>query len=58
MEIALHKAYGQIASDLTRIPTLIPEIYALARCGHVPLKIRERANSIIMATAIASAVFG
>src|SRR3989337_3079808 len=36
IEIAAHSAYGQNAGDRTRMPTLIPDTYALARCGHLP----------------------
>ena len=33
MEMAEHSAYGQIAGDRTSMPTLMPEMYELARCG-------------------------
>src|SRR5690349_3286085 len=34
--IALQRTYGQINGERTRMPTLMPEIYALARCGTFP----------------------
>ena len=40
------------------MPTLIPEMYALARCGHLPVKTRDSTSSIKMEVMIASAVFG
>ena len=36
IEIAEHSAYGQKAGERTRMPTLMPVMYALARCGHLP----------------------
>ena len=38
------------------MPTLIPVTYALARCGHLPTRARERTNSATMAVPIASSV--
>ena len=35
MEIAAHRAYGQNAGERTRIPTLMPLMYALAGCTHL-----------------------
>src|SRR5215216_1858364 len=56
IEITLHKAYGQNAGERSRIPTLMPEIYALARLSHLPKKIRPSTNSATSAQTIASAV--
>src|SRR3954469_498794 len=56
IEIAAHSAYGQKAGDRTSIPTLIPDTYALARCGHLPVKMRPRVSSTRMDVAIARAV--
>src|SRR5438270_7390455 len=36
IEIRLASAYGHRNGDRTRIPTLIPVMYALAGCGHCP----------------------
>ena len=36
IEIRLAKKYGHRNGDRTRMPTLMPEMYALAGCGHVP----------------------
>ncbi len=36
MEIALQSANGQNASVRSRMPTLVPLMYTLARCGHLP----------------------
>src|SRR3954470_2899164 len=36
MVMALQRAYGQKYGERTRIPTLMPEMYALARCGIFP----------------------
>ena len=35
IEIAAHSAYGQKAGERTRMPTLIPLMYALAGCTHL-----------------------
>src|SRR5215217_8867000 len=45
IEITLHKAYGQNAGERSRIPTLIPEMYALAKLIHLPKKIRPSTSS-------------
>jgi hypothetical protein len=39
-----------------RMPTLIPEMYALAKCGHFPVIARERTISMTMAAEIARRV--
>src|SRR4051812_49187859 len=56
IEIAEHNAYGQKAGDRTRIPTLIPETYALARCGHCPNSARTTTSSTKIAVPIARKV--
>ncbi len=56
IEIALHRAYGQNAGDLTRMPTLIPEMYALARFGTFPTSSFPSTISNTNAVAIASNV--
>jgi hypothetical protein len=56
IEITLHHAYGQNAGERRRIPTLIPEMYALARLIHLPKKIRPSTSSATSAETIASAV--
>src|SRR5687768_12825218 len=42
IEIRLPSQYGHKNGERTRIPTLIPVIYALARCGHRPYVRRPR----------------
>src|SRR5215813_8381711 len=37
---------GQLASDRTRMPTLMPEMYALARFGHRPRRTRLSTTSV------------
>src|SRR5262245_61192531 len=56
MEIAEHSAYGQIAGERTSMPMLMPEIYELARCGHVPHIRRARITSTAIAVRMASSV--
>src|SRR5215213_5485232 len=56
IESTLHNAYGQNAGERSRIPTLIPLIYALARLSHLPKKIRPSTSSVTSAQTIASAV--
>src|SRR5215213_348610 len=56
IEITLHNAYGQNAGDRMRMPTLIPEMYALERLSHLPKKIRPSTSSATRAQTIASAV--
>src|SRR3954470_20904984 len=53
IEIRLHRAYGQKAGERIRMPTLIPEMYALARWGHLPTNSRARINSMTMLHPIA-----
>src|SRR5688572_3063875 len=36
IEIRLHRKYGQRNGERSRMPTLIPVMYALARCGQCP----------------------
>ena len=36
IEIRLRSTYGQRNGDRTRMPTLMPVMYALARCGQRP----------------------
>ena len=36
IEIRLAKKYGHRNGDRTRMPTLMPEMYALAGCSHLP----------------------
>ncbi len=38
------------------MPTLIPDTYALARCGHLPTSRRDRITSARMLVPIASSV--
>ncbi len=57
IEIALHNAYGQKAGERTRMPTLMPVMYALARFSHLPKKMRPRINSTTKAVTIARPVF-
>jgi hypothetical protein len=38
------------------MPTLMPEMYALARCGQVPVNARARISSTPMAVAMARTV--
>src|SRR6185436_4148055 len=56
IESTLHKANGHNAGERSRMPTLIPEMYALARLIHFPKKIRPNINSATSAETIASAV--
>src|SRR6185503_13322303 len=56
IESTLHNAYGQKAGERRRMPTLIPEIYALERLSHLPKKIRPSTSSVTSAQTIASAV--
>ena len=56
MEMAEHRAYGHIAGDRTSMPTLMPEMYELARCGQAPENTRASTSSMAMAVAMASAV--
>ena len=56
IEITLHKAYGQKAGERIRIPTLIPEIYALDKLSHLPKKMRPSTSSATRAATIASPV--
>src|SRR6476660_7593593 len=46
IERTLHNAYGQNAGERSSMPTLIPEMYALARLSHLPKKIRPRTSSV------------
>jgi hypothetical protein len=46
-----------MAGERTSMPTLMPEIYALARCGHFPVKSRARISSTNIEVTMASAVF-
>ena len=52
----LHNAYGQNAGERIRMPTLMPEIYALDKLIHLPTKIRPSTSSVTSAATIASAV--
>src|SRR5436190_19527855 len=45
MEMKLHRMYGHNSGERIRMPTLMPEIYALARYGHLPSHHRPRTNS-------------
>src|SRR5689334_10237708 len=56
IERTLHNAYGQNAGERSRIPTLMPEMYALERFSHLPKKIFPRTSSVTSAATIASAV--
>src|SRR6185436_18786992 len=56
IEIRLASAYGHRNGDRTRIPTLIPVMYALARCGHRPYVRRPMMSSATIATAMAAPV--
>src|SRR5678816_247753 len=56
IESTLHNAYGQNAGERSRMPTLIPEIYALERLSHLPKKIRPSTISVTSAQTIAIAV--
>src|SRR6476646_2956803 len=56
IETTLHNAYGQKAGERSRMPTLIPQMYELARLNHLPKKIRPNTSSVTIAAAIASAV--
>ena len=49
---------GRTVVDRGNLPTLIPEMYALAGCNHLCRKIRPSANSNAMLVTIASNVFG
>src|SRR4026209_2628974 len=49
IETTLHNAYGQNAGERSRIPTLMPEMYALARFNHLPKKIRPNTSSVTIA---------
>ena len=40
IEIIPHITNGHRTDDFIRMPTLMPEMYALARCGHLPQKNR------------------
>src|ERR1041384_6318317 len=52
----LHNANGHNAGERSRMPTLMPEIYALDKLIHLPRKIRPNTNSVTSAATIASAV--
>src|SRR5215813_1370908 len=56
IEMALHNAYGQNSGERMRIPTLIPEMYALAACGHLPVIKRPRTSSTKIAMPMARRV--
>jgi hypothetical protein len=56
IEIAEHNAYGQNAGERTSMPTLMPEIYELARCGHDPEKSRASTISTPIAVQMANTV--
>src|SRR6202789_899433 len=56
MAITEHSAYGQNAGERSRIPTLMPVMYALARCGHLPVIVRPRISSATMLEPMASRV--
>ena len=48
MDIMLASAYGHTSGDLMRIPMLIPEMYALAKCGHFLVNSLPKKSSIHM----------
>src|ERR1043166_236106 len=51
-----HKTYAHRNGERTRMPTLMPVMYALAGCGHLPYVSRPMISSAPMATRIAVAV--
>src|SRR5690349_16232914 len=52
----LQMMYGHSRFDRTRMPTLMPVMYALAMCGHFPVAYRLSSISRAMALAIARPV--
>src|SRR5437773_85950 len=56
IDTSAHSTYVQRNGDRTRMPTLMPVMYALAGCGHLPYVSFPITSSAAMATRIATPV--
>jgi hypothetical protein len=54
--MTLARTYGHRNGDRIRMPTLMPEMYALAGCGHLPYVILPSTSSTAIAVTIATNV--